>query len=91
MLDRLEKAGYVRRVCDPAGRRQVLAEPTKLARERGREVCAPFAEATGPELACCCDEQLALAGDFLRAGKDFYAVQTARAERLACPPRSASE
>jgi DNA-binding MarR family transcriptional regulator len=91
MLDRIEKASYVRRVCDRAGRRRVLAEPTELARERGREVYAPFAEATKPEFARFCDEQLALVRDFLRAGKDFYGVQTARVERLARTPRLASE
>ena len=69
----------------------VLVEPTELARERGREVYAPFAEATKPEFARFCDEQLTLVRDFLRAGKDFYGVQTARVERLARTPRLASE
>lgn len=64
-----------------------------------RPLCAPKGgtgrcgapEAAEPEFARFCDGQLALVRDFLRAGKDFYGVQTARVERLARTPRLASE
>jgi DNA-binding MarR family transcriptional regulator len=83
MLDRLEKAGYVRRVRDPADRRRVLVEPAELARERGREIYQPFEEQTVPMFARFTNEQLAVVRDFLRLGNDFYDVQTNRVEDLA--------
>ena len=43
-LDRLERAGYARRVPDPDDRRRVLVELTPLARERAEEIWGPFAE-----------------------------------------------
>jgi DNA-binding MarR family transcriptional regulator len=83
MLDRLEKAGYLRRVRDPADRRRVLVETAELARERGREIYQPFEELTVPMFARFTDEQLAVVRDFLRLGNDFYDVQTTRIEDLA--------
>jgi DNA-binding MarR family transcriptional regulator len=83
MLDRLEKAGYVRRLRDPGDRRRVLVEPTELAGERGQEIYAPFGEQVAPMFARFTDVQLALVRDFLRLGNDFYVVQTSRIEQLA--------
>jgi len=83
MLDRLERAGYVRRLRDPADRRRVLVEPSELAAARGREIYQPFEELTGPLFARFSDEQLAVVRDFLRLGNDFYDVQTSRVEGLA--------
>jgi DNA-binding MarR family transcriptional regulator len=83
MLDRLERAGYVRRVRDPADRRRVLVEPTELSGERGREIYGPFGEQVEPMFARFTDADLALIRDFLRLGNDFYGVQTSRIEQLA--------
>jgi DNA-binding MarR family transcriptional regulator len=83
ILDRLEKAGYVRRLRDPDDRRRVLVEPTELAGERGREIYGPFGEQVEPMFARFTDAQLALVRDFLRLGNDFYEVQTSRIEQLA--------
>jgi DNA-binding MarR family transcriptional regulator len=83
MLDRLERAGYVRRLRDPDDRRRVLVEPTELAGERGREIYGPFGEQVEPMFARFTDAQLALVRDFLRMGNEFYAVQTSRIEQLA--------
>jgi DNA-binding MarR family transcriptional regulator len=82
LLDRMEKAGYIRRVRDPGDRRRVLVELTEQARERGWEIYQPFTELTGPAFARFTDEQLATVRDFLQVGNDFYAVQTARVEGL---------
>lgn len=41
-LDRLERAGYVRRRPHPGDRRGVLVEATALARRRGREFFGPL-------------------------------------------------
>jgi DNA-binding MarR family transcriptional regulator len=83
MIDRLERAGYVRRLRDPADRRRVLVEPAELAQERGREIYQPFEEQTVPMFERFTGEQLAVVRDFLRLGNDFYEVQTARIEKLA--------
>jgi DNA-binding MarR family transcriptional regulator len=90
LLDRVEKAGYVRRVRDPGDRRRVLVELTERARERGWEIYQPFTELTGPGFARFTDEQLATVRDFLRLGNDFYAEQTARVERLSRDERHGS-
>ncbi len=83
MLDRLERAGYARRVRDPADRRRVLVEPTELSGERGQEIYGPFGEQVEPMFARFTDAQLAVVRDFLRLGNDFYAGQTSRIEQLA--------
>src|SRR5436190_18502319 len=43
VIDRLEKAGYARRLSDPADRRRVLVALTQLARDRGEAIWGPFA------------------------------------------------
>jgi DNA-binding MarR family transcriptional regulator len=45
LIDRLERAGFVRRVADPADRRKVIVEPVPDAGARIEEVVAP---ARGP-------------------------------------------
>jgi DNA-binding MarR family transcriptional regulator len=82
MLDRLEKAGYVRRVRDPADRRRVLVEAADLARERGQVIYEPFAAAVGPLFDRFTDAELTLLRDFLRTSNEFYAAQIDRVERL---------
>jgi DNA-binding MarR family transcriptional regulator len=42
VIDRLEKAGYARRLDDPSDRRRVLVELTPLARERVDIIWGPF-------------------------------------------------
>lgn len=83
MLDRLEKAGYVRRVRDPADRRRVLVEGSDLVREKGRVVYEPFAVEAGPRFAQYTEADLTLLRDFLRISNEFYAAQIDRVERLA--------
>jgi DNA-binding MarR family transcriptional regulator len=45
VLDRLEQAGYVRRVADPVDRRRVLVEATASGRRAGYQAYGPIAEA----------------------------------------------
>jgi DNA-binding MarR family transcriptional regulator len=71
LLDRLERAGYVRRVRDTADRRRVLVELTDLARSRAGEVWGPIAEEAGRDLARYDEEQLRFIRDFLRGGREF--------------------
>jgi len=82
MLDRLEKAGYIWRVRDPADRRRVLVEASDLARERGQVIYEPFAATVGPTFARFTDSELTLLRDFLRTSNEFYAAQIERVEHL---------
>ena len=85
LLDRLERAGYVRRIPDPADRRRVLVELTELARERTWEIWGPMAESAAAELARYSDAELVFMRDFLRRGREILAEQTERVRAL--PPR----
>lgn len=71
VLDRLESAGYVRRVDDPNDRRRVLVEITEEARRLAHEAYGPIAEA-GNELARrFTREQLEGILAFLRMGPEI--------------------
>lgn len=51
VIDRLEKAGYARRMPDSDDRRRVLVELTPLAQERAWEIYGPFADITEAEFS----------------------------------------
>jgi DNA-binding MarR family transcriptional regulator len=70
VIDRLEKAGYARRVADPNDRRRVLVELTPLMRERGEVIWGPFAMFRDV-LARYTVEQLELLRDFHRMGREY--------------------
>ena len=70
VLDRLERAGYVRRVADPSDRRRVLVEPTPLARRLAWELFGPMVESAQTLLRGYTDEQLQLFIDFQRLGAE---------------------
>jgi DNA-binding MarR family transcriptional regulator len=57
-LDRLEDAGYVRRVRDDQDRRRVLVEVTDRMQEDAREVYGPLAARSEELLGGCTDDQL---------------------------------
>jgi DNA-binding MarR family transcriptional regulator len=82
MLDRLEHAGYVRRVRDPGDRRRVYAEPTELASKYAAEVYAPLTAQAAPLYDRFTEEQLATIVNFLRTASEFYGGQIARVEAL---------
>lgn len=58
LIDRLEKAGFVRRVRDAADRRRVLVEPVPEAVEALLKQFAPLAEATWARLSKYSEEEL---------------------------------
>ena len=70
VIDRLEKAGYARRVGDPNDRRRVLVELTPLARERAAVIWGPFS-IFHEELAKYTIEQLEFLRDFHRRGREY--------------------
>jgi DNA-binding MarR family transcriptional regulator len=81
MLDRLERAGYVRRLRDEADRRRVLVELTDRARQGASEVYGPLSEAMA-EFERYSDDELRLIRDFLRMGGAMLVAHAARVEKL---------
>jgi DNA-binding MarR family transcriptional regulator len=80
VIDRLERAGYARRVPDPSDRRRVLVEPTEKAFQASMELMVePMAELTKPLTTLYSDEQLRLIMDFTRRGRE---IQERHAEWL---------
>ena len=80
VIDRLEKAGYARRVPDPADRRRVLVEPTEKAYQASMELMvAPMGELTKPLATRYSDEQLKDFIEFTREGRE---IQERHAEWL---------
>lgn len=59
-LDRLQRAGYLRRSADERDRRVVRVELTGLARERVTEIYGPMAEAWGRHMRRYTAEELRL-------------------------------
>lgn len=68
VIDRLEQAGYVRRVADPRDRRRVLVEPTDKSREMSSELFGPLGELARPLLERYSDQQLEMLIEFNRLG-----------------------
>jgi len=78
MIDRLEGAGYVRRVRDPADRRRVLVE---LVPERLAAIAhhfEPMGRLWQEELSGYTDEQLAFLVGFIRHGREVTDGEVAR-------------
>src|SRR5947209_12465861 len=80
VLDRLERAGYARRVPDPSDRRRVLVEPTPKAFETANELMVePMRTLYGPLAGRYSDDELRLFIEFTRAGRE---IQERHAEWL---------
>jgi DNA-binding MarR family transcriptional regulator len=67
VIDRLEKAGYVRRTDDPKDRRKIVIEPTrnKKLEKRLEGIFAPLGERIYKVLSSCSDSELAFLLDIL--------------------------
>jgi DNA-binding MarR family transcriptional regulator len=81
LLDRLERAGYLRRLRDPADRRRILVELTDQARAASREIYGPLAQAV-TEFERYTDAELELLADFLRTGSGLLLENTERIRAL---------
>jgi DNA-binding MarR family transcriptional regulator len=81
VIDRLERAGYARRVDDPKDRRRVLVEITSLMRERGEAIWGPY-EFFQEMLGRYTVEQLELLRDFHRVGREFNEQRAAEVRKL---------
>ena len=71
VIDRLERAGYAKRVADPSDRRRVLIEPTAKAREMSRELFEPLIEMVEPYMARYSNADLQMLIDFQREGREL--------------------
>jgi DNA-binding MarR family transcriptional regulator len=65
VLDRLERAGYVRRRPDPGDRRRQLVETTEATAARDQEIFGDLIRSTSQFLETYTDEQLLVIDDFL--------------------------
>ena len=65
VLDRLERAGYVRRRPDSGDRRRLVVETTQATAARDAEVFGGLIRQTGDLLAAYSDDQLLVIQDFL--------------------------
>lgn len=77
-LDRLERAGYARRVRDTADRRSVLVELTPEAHRHLNEIYGPIGQEGQARLAQYTDAELTFLGAFLREGRAFQERHAAR-------------
>jgi DNA-binding MarR family transcriptional regulator len=78
MVDRLEQAGYVKRVADPADRRRVMVEPAAGLAAKFGAIHAPIAQAQLEVIERYDDDQLRLLIDFLDHTSEVARQETAR-------------
>jgi DNA-binding MarR family transcriptional regulator len=71
VIDRLERAGFARRVQDPADRRRVLVELTPEMRDRGRSFYVPHAEMAERLYKRYSEDELKLVLEFVRGSREF--------------------
>jgi DNA-binding MarR family transcriptional regulator len=77
VIDRLERAGFARRVSDPSDRRRVLVELTPKLTRQAASVYQPLYEMTQRMFARYSDEQLESFLEFFRAGRELNEELTA--------------
>jgi DNA-binding MarR family transcriptional regulator len=89
LVDRLERAGYVRRVRDDVDRRRVLVELTDAARTRAGEIWAPIGQESAERMAAYSDAEVEFLLDFLKGSREFLARHLARIKEQpgATPPQ----
>ena len=74
VLDRLERAGYVRRRPDPGDRRRQVVQATEATAVRDQEVFGDLIRGTGDLLASYTDDQLRVIQDFLDRTRQLTAT-----------------
>ena len=81
VLDRLERAGFARRISDPDDRRRVLVELTPRARERSYAFYEPHIAESERLFHRYTRDQLELLLEFVRVGRQFNERHAAEVER----------
>jgi DNA-binding MarR family transcriptional regulator len=82
VLDRLERAGYARRVREQRDRRHVLVEVTPLLAERATPIWGPLGEEARSTLARMSAEELQALIDFYRLGIELNERHIERVRHL---------
>ena len=92
VIDRLEKAGYVKRQADPDDRRKVMVTALPSIEDRARSATQPMEDANRTLLAGYDDKALALILDFMERSHDAALAVTSkvRAETEAAKARAKS-
>lgn len=88
VLDRLERAGFARRVPDLADRRRVLVEPTAKAQEMGKEVYGDLVRRTHQLLLEFTDEELDVIHRYIHIGRAFTAEYAEQIQQRAAEIRA---
>jgi DNA-binding MarR family transcriptional regulator len=86
LVDRLERAGYARRVPDPEDRRRVLIEVTPVVDENAQKIYGTIEDAI-PLYDDYTDDDLELLVRFQRMGREWLEGRLARVDELASEPR----
>ncbi len=81
LLDRLEAAGYVRRIRDTTDRRRILVELTETARQGAAEVYGPLVEAF-VEYEKYTDDELRLITRYIERGSEVLLAHAQRIEEM---------
>src|SRR3954469_22820285 len=89
MVDRLEQAGYVRRVADPGDRRRVIVEPVPERINTVRDLVDAGATAAIRELGRYSPDQLGAIQDFLERMAETTRVERERLREGAGDPNAA--
>ena len=82
VLDRLERAGYARRVRDPKDRRQVIVELTPLMAERGGQIWGPLGQEAVSQIGRMSVDELKLVMEFFRRARAVNESQVERVRKL---------
>ena len=82
VLDRLERAGYARRVREQKDRRQVIVELTPLLEERAGPIWGPLGDDANAALARMTVEELQSLADFFRLGIELNEKHAERVRHL---------
>ena len=88
VLDRIERAGYARRVSDASDRRRVLVELTPKATRRTADIWGPMASEGSARLSGYSTQELLFLKRFLAESRDLQARQTSRLTGRPSPPPS---
>jgi len=82
LIDRLERAGYVRRVRDERDRRRVYVELTDRARGEIARIWGPLGQEGQEVAARYSDEELALIVEYLRTSREVLGRHLERLESM---------
>jgi DNA-binding MarR family transcriptional regulator len=82
VLDRMERAGYARRVRDTVDRRRVLVELTPKAHRAVGRIYGPLGDAYVKQMARYTTDQLALILEFLEHGHEVASAHVDRVRAL---------